>query len=73
MHIVEKRKINVVDRDLGLQIAGKSLCNLACDPVLTERSLNENIDRGNEEKQGQDKPFQYFFKSPQSQLFKVQN
>lgn len=59
------------DADLCIQIFGKPFCDLSSNPVLTKRSLYENINRSNEKKQGKEKPFQYFFKSPQGQLFKL--
>lgn len=61
----------MLDGDLCLQVAGKFFGDLAGDPILSERSLNKNIKPHYQEKQGQEEPLQYFFKSPQVQLFKV--
>ena len=60
-------------RDLGLQLAAESFSDLPANPVLTILGLNKYVNAHDEEEQGQDKPFYYFFKSPQRQLFKVQN
>ena len=60
------------DSDLGLKVPAQPFGYLAGQPVLPEGCLDENIEPHNEEKQGQEKPFQYFFKSPQGQLFKMQ-
>ena len=62
----------MVDRNLRLEITGKPFGHLAGNPVLSKRGLNKNIYSYNKQEQGQEKPLQYFFKSPQSQLFKVQ-
>jgi hypothetical protein len=67
MHVIEKREVYVIDGDLCLQFPGKSLGNLAADPVLSERSLNENVQRQDEEQQGKEKPFQYFLEALQGQ------
>ena len=56
---------------LGLQITAESFCYLPCYPVLSKGGLNKNIQPHYEEKQGQKKPLQYFFKSPQRQSFKL--
>ena len=63
----------MLDTDLCLQVAGKPVGYLAGDPVLAVRGLYKYINAYNEEEQGQKEPLQYFFKSPQRQLFKVQN
>ncbi len=59
------------DRDFSLQVMAKPFGYLAGYPVLPEGCLDKNIQPHNEEKQGQGKPFQYFFKSPQTQSFKL--
>jgi hypothetical protein len=38
---------------------------------LSKRGLDKYIKTHKEKEQGQKEPFQYFFKSPQRQLFKV--
>ena len=62
----------MIDGHFCLQVAGKPFSNLATDPILPKRSLYKNIERNDQKEQRQKKPLQYFFKSPQSQLFKVQ-
>jgi hypothetical protein len=72
VHPVEQCKINMLDTYLGLKVMGKTFGYLPADPVLAKGGLNKNIQRCDEDKQRQEEPFQYFFKSPQAQLFKVQ-
>jgi hypothetical protein len=61
----------MVDSDLCFQVIAKPFGDLFAYPVLPKGCLNENIQSHNEEKKGQEKPFQYFFKSPQFQPFKL--
>ena len=41
------------------------------DPVLSPGSLYKNINGCNQQQEGEEKPFQYFFKPLQAQLFIV--
>lgn len=61
----------MLNTDLGLQITAEPFGHLPGNPVLAKRALDKNIQPHNEEKQGQEKPLQYFFKSPQIQSFKL--
>ncbi len=61
----------MLNADFCIQILRKFFGNLSGNPVLSKGCLYENIDRCDKKKQGQKKPFQYFFKSPQVQLFKL--
>lgn len=61
----------MADRNFCLQVAAQSFRNLPGNPVLPEGGLNENIQPCKEEEQGEEKPFQYFFKSPQVQPVKL--
>lgn len=62
----------MLDGDFCLQVTGQPFGNLPGHPVLPKRALNKKIQPHNEEEQRQKKPLQYFFKSPQVQLIKVQ-
>ncbi len=55
-----------------MQVTGKPFGNLPANPVLAKGGLNKNIQRYYKEQQRKKEPFQYFFKSPQVQLFKMQ-
>jgi hypothetical protein len=71
VHFIEQGKVNMLDSDLCLEVSGEFPGYLPGYPVLAEGCLNKNIQPDDQEEKGQEKPFQYFFKSPQRQLFKV--
>jgi hypothetical protein len=71
VHFIKQGKVDMADGYFGLHITAQPFGYLSGYPVLAERSLNENIQRHNQEEQRQKKPLQYFFKSPQIQSFKL--
>ena len=72
MHAVEQGEINMFNGNFCVQFAGKPVGYLPGYPVLPKWGPDKNIGRSNKDKQRQEEPFQYFFKSPQVQLFKMQ-
>lgn len=57
----------MADTDLGLKLFGKTLCDLACDPVLAKWSIYENPYSYYQEQNGEKEPQQYFLECLQGQ------
>jgi hypothetical protein len=61
----------MLNADFGLQVSAQPFGYLPGYPVLAPWGLDNNIQQPNKNKQAYKKPLQYFFKSPQVQLFKL--
>lgn len=61
----------MADTDFGLKVFGKSCRDFMNNPVLSPGRLYKNINGCNQQQEGEEKPFQYFFKPLQTQLFIV--
>lgn len=71
MHLIEQGKVNMLNRNFGVQVFGKAFGYLPGNPVLSKGGLDKNPGGYNEEQQRPEKPEQYFFKSLQPQRIVV--